>query len=73
MGDGNEEVSPTDVVVALPTIADQNELILQLIQQIAVITVEMQKIQHLPPQGISDNAGDGRPPIYFPSSNMDPA
>ena len=44
MGDSNEEVSLTNVVVAQPTIADQNELILQLMQQIAEIRVEMQRI-----------------------------
>ena len=43
MGDNNEEVSLTDVVIVQPTIADQNELILQLLQQIAEIRVEMQK------------------------------
>ena len=32
MGDNNEEVSLTDVVVAQPTIAYQNELILQLMK-----------------------------------------
>ena len=44
MGDCNEEVSLTDVVVAQPTIADKNELILQLMQQIAEMRVEMQRI-----------------------------
>ena len=52
MGDNNEEVSLTDVVVAQPTIADQNELILQLTQQIAEIRVEMKKRQDLPPPGL---------------------
>ena len=40
MKDSNEEVSLTKVVVAQPTIADQNELILQLLQQIAEMRVE---------------------------------
>ncbi|XP_015064647.1 uncharacterized protein LOC107009834 [Solanum pennellii] len=35
--------------------------------------VEMQRRQDLPPPGFAANAADGRPPIYFPSSNMDPA
>ena len=43
MGDSNEEVILTDVVVAQPTIADQNELLLQLMQQIAEMRVEMQR------------------------------
>ena len=30
MGDNNEETDLTDVVVAQPVLADQNELILQL-------------------------------------------
>ena len=32
MGDNNEEVSLTDVMVAQPTVADQNEFIQQLMQ-----------------------------------------
>ena len=32
MGDNNEEVSLTDVVVAQPTVAEQNELIMKLMQ-----------------------------------------
>ena len=44
MGDNNKELSLTDVVVDQPTIADQNEFILQLMQQIAEIRVEMQRI-----------------------------
>ena len=71
MGDSNEEVSLTNVVVDQPTVADQNELILQLMQQIAEIKVEMQRIYDLPPPAFDANAADGRPPIYFPSSNMD--
>ena len=39
MGDMNEEVSLTNVVVDELTIADQNELILQLMQQIAEMRV----------------------------------
>ena len=35
--------------------------------------VEMQRREDLPPQGFDANAADGRPPIYSPSSNMDPA
>ena len=33
----------------------------------------MQRRQDLPPQGFATNIVDGRPPIYFPSSNIDPA
>ena len=43
MGDSNEEVSLTDVVVSQPTIADQNELILQLMQQIAEMRVKFKR------------------------------
>ena len=32
----------------------------------------MQRRQDLPPSGFATNAADGRPPIYFPSSNIDP-
>ena len=59
MKDSNEEVSLTKVVVAQPTIADQNELILQLMHQIAEMRVEMQRIHNLPPPGLAANAADG--------------
>jgi len=67
MGNSNEEVSLTDVVMAQPTIENQNELILQLMKQIAEIRVEMQKRQDLPQTGFAANVAEGRPPIYFPS------
>ena len=35
MGDNNKEISPTYVVMDQPTIAYQNEMIMELIQQIA--------------------------------------
>ena len=72
MGDSNEELSLTDVVVDQPTIADQNELIMQLMQQIAKIRVETQRRQDLPPPGFAANPADGRPQIYFPSTNIYP-
>ena len=40
--DNNEEMSITDVVVAHPTVAEPNELIMQLMEQIADMRVEMQ-------------------------------
>ena len=72
MGDNNKEVSLTDVVVDQPTVADQDELILHLMQQIAEMRVEIQRRQDLPPPEFAANAADGRPPIYVHSSNMDP-
>nr|XP_025888955.1 uncharacterized protein LOC112942271 [Solanum lycopersicum] len=72
MGDNNEEVSRTDIVVAQPTVVEQNELISQLMQQIADIRVEMQRRQDTPPPGFGPNFIDARPPMYFPSSNGDP-
>ena len=71
MGDSNEEVSLTDVVVAQPNIADQNELILQLMQQIAEMRVEMQRRLDLTPPCFAANVAEGRPPIFFSSSNVD--
>ena len=53
MGDNNEQVSLTDVVVAQPTAAEQNELIAQLMQQIADMRVEMQRRQDTPPPGLA--------------------
>ena len=66
-------MSLTDVVVAQPTVAEHNELIMQLMQQIAEMRVEMQRRQDLPSPGFAANATDGIPLTYFPSSNMDPA
>uniref|UniRef100_M1AZD7 Uncharacterized protein n=1 Tax=Solanum tuberosum TaxID=4113 RepID=M1AZD7_SOLTU len=43
MSDNNEEPGLTDVMMAQPTLADQNELILQLMQQIVEMRVEMQR------------------------------
>ena len=45
MGDNNDEIDMNDVVVAQPASADKNELIMQLMQQIAKMRVEMQRIQ----------------------------
>ena len=72
MGDNNDEVSLTDVVVAQPTVAEQNELIAQLMQQIADMRVEMQRRRDTPPLGFGPNFVDARPTMYFPSSNLDP-
>ncbi|TMW88869.1 hypothetical protein EJD97_017968 [Solanum chilense] len=72
MGDNNEEVSLTDVVVAQPTAADQNELIMQLMQQIAEMRVEMQRMRDLSNRVSSFNLPrDGRPPLHFPPSSTE--
>ena len=72
MGDNNEEVSLTDVVVAQPTVVEQTELIAQLMQLIAEMRVEMQRRQDTPPPEFGPNFVDTIPPMYFPSSNLDP-
>ena len=41
-------------------------------QQIAEMRVKMQRIHDLSSPGFIANAADGRTPLYFPSSNMDP-
>uniref|UniRef100_M1DMA6 Uncharacterized protein n=1 Tax=Solanum tuberosum TaxID=4113 RepID=M1DMA6_SOLTU len=67
MGDKNDEISLTDVVVAQSAAADQNELIMQLMQQIAEIRIEMQIRQDLSNPTFAFNPlGDGRPPLHFP-------
>ena len=67
MGDNNEEVSLTDFVVAQSPAADQNELIMQLMQQIAEMRVEMQRMQDLSNRVSSFNPPrDGRPPLHLP-------
>nr|XP_010326900.1 putative uncharacterized protein DDB_G0290521 [Solanum lycopersicum] len=72
MGDNSEQISLTDVVVAQPTATEQNELIAQLMMQIADMRVEMQRRQDTPPPGFGPNFLDARPPTYFPSPNSDP-
>uniref|UniRef100_M0ZRU7 Integrase core domain containing protein n=1 Tax=Solanum tuberosum TaxID=4113 RepID=M0ZRU7_SOLTU len=72
MGDNNEEIGLTDVVVAQPTVADQNELILQLMQQITEMRVEIQRRQNLPNPIFSiDPLRDGRPPLPFSPPNAE--
>uniref|UniRef100_M1DI32 Integrase core domain containing protein n=1 Tax=Solanum tuberosum TaxID=4113 RepID=M1DI32_SOLTU len=72
MGDNNEEIGLTDVVVAQPVIADQNELIMQLMQQITEMRVEMQRRQDSPNPVYAFNApADERLPLHFPSSNAE--
>uniref|UniRef100_M1CGJ6 Uncharacterized protein n=1 Tax=Solanum tuberosum TaxID=4113 RepID=M1CGJ6_SOLTU len=74
MSDNNEEIDLTDVVVAHPVLADQNELIMQLMQQIAEMRVEMQRKQDLPPPIFTFNAQlDGRPPAQIPPPNVEQA
>uniref|UniRef100_M1DKG4 Uncharacterized protein n=1 Tax=Solanum tuberosum TaxID=4113 RepID=M1DKG4_SOLTU len=74
MGDNNEEIGLIDVVVAQPVIADQNELIMQLMQQITEMRVEMQRRQDLPNPIFYFNApADERPPLHFPPSNAEHA
>ncbi|KAK4715812.1 hypothetical protein R3W88_014150 [Solanum pinnatisectum] len=72
MGDNIEDTGLTDVVVAQPVVADQNELIVQLMQQIAEMWVEMQRRQDLPNSAFTAPA-DGRPPFHFPPPNVEQA
>ncbi|KAK4717802.1 hypothetical protein R3W88_016140 [Solanum pinnatisectum] len=72
MGDNVEDTGLTDVVVAQPVVADQNELIVQLMQQIAEMRVEMQRRQDLPNPAFTAPA-DGRPPLHFPPPNAEQA
>ena len=72
MGDNNEEIDVSDVVVAQPAAADKNESIMQLMQQIDEMRVEMQRMRDLPNPILSFNPPrDGRPPLYFPPSNAE--
>ena len=43
MGDNNEEISLSDIMVAQLIIEDYNDLIMQLMQQIAEIRVEIRR------------------------------
>ena len=71
MGNNNDEIDMNDVVVAQPAAADRNELIMQLMQQIAEMRVEMKRIQDLSNQIFSYNPpGEGRPPLQFPPPSV---
>ncbi|KAK4710384.1 hypothetical protein R3W88_004897 [Solanum pinnatisectum] len=72
MGDNVEDTGLTDVVVAQPIVADQNELIVQLMQQIAELRVEMQRRQDLPNPAFTTPA-DGRPPFQLHPPNAEQA
>ena len=72
MGNNNKEMSLTDVMVAQPTITDQNELIMQLMHQIAEMRVEMDKTRDLKILVIiakTPTLDNERPPLHFPSSD----
>lgn len=72
MVDNNEKISLTDVVVAQCTIANQKELIMQFMQQIAEMRVEMKRGQDLPPLTFTINAPTGvRPHLHFSLSNVE--
>ena len=72
MGDNNEEIEIDDVVVAQPAAADKNELIMQLMQQIAEMRVEMHRMQDLSnPISSFNPPRDGRPPLNFPPSSTE--
>ena len=67
MGDNNDEIDRDDVAVAQPVAADKNELIMQLMQQIAEMRVEMQRMQDgSNPVSSFNPPRDGRPPLHFP-------
>ncbi|KAK4721750.1 hypothetical protein R3W88_011983 [Solanum pinnatisectum] len=72
IGDNVEDTGLTDVVVAQPVVADQNELIVQLMQQIAEMQVEMQRRQDLPNPAFTFNAPT-EPPLYVPPSSAEQA
>ena len=70
MGDNDEEIDVNDVVMAQPAAADKNELIMQLMQQIAEMRVEMQSMQDgSNPVSSFNPPRDGRPPLHFQARN----
>uniref|UniRef100_M1DY26 Uncharacterized protein n=1 Tax=Solanum tuberosum TaxID=4113 RepID=M1DY26_SOLTU len=70
MVDNSEEIGLPKVAIVYPSTAEQNELIAQLMQQIAEFWVEIQKMQDLPNPGMTANIpGDRRPLLYFPPLN----
>ena len=67
MGDNNDEIDMNDVVVDQPAAVDKSELIMQLMQQIAEMRVEMQRMQDgSNPVSSFNPPRDGRPPLHFP-------
>lgn len=72
MGDNNEKISLTDVVVVQTAIADQKELIWQFMQQIAKMRVNIKIGQDLPPLTFTMNAPTGRKPhLHFSPSSVE--
>ena len=72
MGDNNDEIDRDDVAVAQPVAADKNELIMQLMQQIAEMRVEIQRMRDGSNLVSSFNPPrDGRPPLHFPPSSTE--
>ena len=72
MRDNNDDIDMNDVIVAQPAAADKNELIMQLMQQIAEMSVEIQRMQDLyNPISSFNPPRDGRPPLHFPPQNAE--
>ena len=70
MEDNNDEVDMNDVAVAQPVAADKNESIMQLMQQIAEMRVEIQRMRDgSNPVSSFNPPRDGRPPL--PPSNAE--
>ena len=70
MGDNDDEIEMNDIVVAQPAAADKNELIMQLMQQIAEMRVEIQRMRDgSNPVSSFNPPRDGRPPL--PPSNAE--
>ena len=67
MGDNNEEIDINYVAVAQHAAADKNELIMQLMQQIAEMRIEILRMQDFPnPISFFNPPRDGRPPLHLP-------
>ena len=74
MTQNNENVGLTEVAIVQPPGIDQNELIKQLMQQIAELRVELQKKQDLSIPNMDVNTlRNKRLPLHFPplTSNLE--
>ena len=70
MAENSEDVGLTEVAIIDPIIAEQNEVIAQLVQQIAELKVEMQKNRDLSNLAITANTpSDGVYAFSFPHQN----
>jgi len=75
MTGNGENIGLNEITITDPIIAEKNELIAQLAQQIVEMRAEMHKSRELANLAITANTplpNSERPPLYFPTPNPTP-